>query len=352
MLQQLPQYELAAVATTRRATADAAAAEFNVPSAYDNFSELVQQSDVDLVVVNTRAPEHFVVAQAAIDAGKHVYCEWPLTTNTIDSTTLLDAASQAGIRHAVGLQRRMAASSRYLRELLEEGYVGQVRSLHLHVSEPTFYRQRADVLAFTAPGENFSSVLSIYGGHFLDMLFWISGWPNEIVAVTTSQFDEVTLTGTNEVIPSSAPDQLLISGTYTSGAVLSVHVEGGKRNGFGVRLEITGTDGDLRLTYGEAFSNTRDGRIEGTQGERQPMVELAIPERLQWAPQLKMGGSVRELGNLYAALAADMAAGTSNAPTFADALPMHQFLDLVEESSKTGRRAIWNSKLDSSINAT
>lgn len=342
-LRALPGYELVAVATTRQETAQRAAEEFGIPRAYDNAQQLIERSDIDLVIVNNRAPEHFLVAQKAIAAQKHVYCEWPLTTNTVDSQTLLHAANKAGVRHAVGLQRRMAASNRYLRELLESGYVGEIRSVNLHVTEPTFYQQRARVLAFTAPAENFSSVMSIYGGHYLDMLFWAVGNPQYVQAFVSSQFDNVTLQDTGEVIASSAPDQLVVGGTYSNGAVLSVHVEGGKRNGYGVRLDITGTEGDLRLTYNEAFSNSQDGKLQGAQGNRQPLCELPIPEGLQWTPRTELGGSVHELANLYAAFAKDLAEGTHHAPTFTDAVSLHQWLDLFEHSSGVGQRLAWNS---------
>ena len=223
-----PEYELYAVATTRQETAHEAADKFGILHAHVGADSLIASPDVDLVVVNNRAPEHFPVALAAIEAGKHVYCEWPLTTNTADSRTLLDAAEKATVRHEVGLQRRMAASSGLLKRLLGEGYVGEVRSVHLHVSEPTYFQTRAKVLGFTVPGENFSSVVTIYGGHFFDMTFEAVGWPREMSAVLANQFESVRLEETGEILASTAPDQGLFSGTLDRGAVLSVHVEGGE----------------------------------------------------------------------------------------------------------------------------
>ncbi len=348
-LKSLPNYELLAVATTRMSTASEAAAAFGIPHAYDHFESLVSRPDIDLVVVNTRAPEHFPVALAAIEAGKHVYCEWPLTTSTSESEVLLRAAEKAQVRHVVGLQRRMAANCRHLRQLLDNGYVGEVRSVRLHVSEPTFYKRRAKVLAFTIPSENFSSVVSIYGGHFLDMLVNAVGEPNEISSVVASQFGEVTIAETGDVLPTTAPDQMLICGTLARGAVFSVHVEGGKRNGYGAGLDITGTEGDLRLSYSEAFGNTQDSILEGAQGERQPLVELPTPDRLRWTPGSPLRGSVLELADLYAAFAHDLAEGTSHAPTFADAVRMHHLIDIAEEASKSGRRIPWNKRPDSAV---
>jgi len=342
VLTSLPQYDLVALATTRRATAEAAAKDFNVADAYDRYEELIDRSDIDLIVVNNRAPEHYPVALAAINAGKHVYCEWPLTTNIQQTSALLDAATLAGVRHVVGLQRRMAASTRYLSELLKSGYIGRLRSVNLHVTEPNFYGERPSSAAFTVPIENFSSVVSIYGGHFLDMLFATVGQPQRFSAHLANQFPQVTFTDTNEKVPCAAPDQLILGGTLVEG-VLSAHVEGGKRNGYGVRLEITGTEGDLLLVYDEAFSDQFDGRILGAQGSRQTLVEMPVPERLNWSPaKAGMGGSVLELSHLYTAFAHDLVEGTTNTPTFADALRLHRLIKAMEDSSQSGTTIDWH----------
>ena len=76
-IQGLAGLELAAVATRTQETADAASNAFHVP-AYDNGLELASASDIDVVVVATRVPDHSEMVLAALASGKHVYCEWPL----------------------------------------------------------------------------------------------------------------------------------------------------------------------------------------------------------------------------------------------------------------------------------
>ncbi|MFK0025807.1 Gfo/Idh/MocA family oxidoreductase [Streptomyces sp. NPDC090798] len=62
--------------------------------------------DVDLVAVLTPMPERVPLVKAAIEAGKDVYSEWPLTTRTSDSEELLSLAEAKGVRHVLGLQRK------------------------------------------------------------------------------------------------------------------------------------------------------------------------------------------------------------------------------------------------------
>ena len=57
---------------------------------------------------SVKVPDHYVPVMAAIEAGKHVYCEWPLGRNTDEAVRMRDAANRKGIRHAVGLQGQMS----------------------------------------------------------------------------------------------------------------------------------------------------------------------------------------------------------------------------------------------------
>ena len=139
--------------------------------AASSLQELVSHPEVDLVLVLTPAFQHEEGIRAAIEAGKDVYCEWLLTPSTALCKELLELGDKVGVRTIVGLQRRLNPGYRYVRDLLERGEIGEVRSVRLHVSVEYFQRERPASLYYTIPEENFSSLLSIYGGHFLDVLF-------------------------------------------------------------------------------------------------------------------------------------------------------------------------------------
>src|ERR1700761_5320291 len=96
-LRSLKSYEISAVASRRLDKATELAREFNIPHAFAEAEELIQHPDVDLVAVLPPAPEHARLSRQAIAAGKSLYCEWPLTTSTADSTELLSLATASGI---------------------------------------------------------------------------------------------------------------------------------------------------------------------------------------------------------------------------------------------------------------
>ncbi|HVE09763.1 MAG TPA: Gfo/Idh/MocA family oxidoreductase [Paraburkholderia sp.] len=338
VLKLLPQYELRAVWSTRPERAQEAAAAHGSAQAVGTLDELVNHPEVDLVVVLNTAPQHAQTVRKAIAAGKHVYCEWPLGVSAEQSAALLALARQAGVRHIVGLQRRLAPHNRYLRDLLQSGFIGKLRSVRIHVSMGHFGAVRSQALRWTVPAENFSSAISIYAGHFLDMLFAATGWPRTVSALALSQFKTVTIRETGEVLPSSAPDQLMLIGRMPGDAALTVHVEAGKRSGRGVQIDLTGETGDLRITNTSAFGDVGDDYlIEAAQGDDRPLQKLDVPPQYERLPRANLPSAVLELAELYAAYAQDLRTGAAEAPGFDDAVRLHRFIDTALRASAEGR---------------
>lgn len=81
-LQSLPEIELTAICTTREESAKEAAAKFGARLAFADPHAMARHPDVDAVAVVVKVPEHYKPVMAAIEAGKHVFCEWPLGQNT------------------------------------------------------------------------------------------------------------------------------------------------------------------------------------------------------------------------------------------------------------------------------
>ena len=125
-LHALSDFEIAAVSTTRQESADAAARHFGIPLAFSNAEDLARHPGVDLVTVTVKVPDDYRPVMAAIDAGKHVYCEWPLGRNTAEAQEMLEAAERKGVRHAVGLQGQWSPTINYVKDLVADGYVGKV----------------------------------------------------------------------------------------------------------------------------------------------------------------------------------------------------------------------------------
>src|SRR5438477_8136927 len=124
-------FEITALSTSRRASADAAGELFGVPRAFDNHQDLVTSDAVDVVAVTVKVPHHLELATAALRAGKAVYCEWPLGNGLHEAETLAALAKQHGVLAVAGLQARSAPAVAYVRDLVEHGYVGEILSTTL-----------------------------------------------------------------------------------------------------------------------------------------------------------------------------------------------------------------------------
>src|SRR5712671_4141639 len=268
-LQALSEFEIAAVCTTRQETAEAAARHYGVPLAFSDPAQLAANTEIDLVTVSVKVPDHLDPVMAAIDAGKHVYCEWPLGRDTGDAARMLDAAEQRGIRHVVGLQGQMSPAINFVKDLIAEGYVGRVLTATMIGCAPNW---GASIdRAYQADRANGANLMTITGGHQIDALCHCLGEFRELTALAVSQRDHIPLEATGELVAKTAPDQLVINGIVggknAEGAVVSFQIRGGMRRGTEFLFEIHGDEGDLTLTATSRASMQRQElTVRGAQG--------------------------------------------------------------------------------------
>jgi predicted dehydrogenase len=333
-LRTLDQFQILAVSSRRQETADALAAELDVPHAFGDYHDLIAHPDVDLVVIPTPGPEHAHLIRAAIAGGKDVYSEWPLTTSTAESEELLHLAEQQGVRHVVGLQRRFAPSASYAHDLIGQGYVGTIRGVRMSVGVDAFAPTLPERYRWTIDEASFTNLLAIYGGHFFDLLFHLVGPPGKLTAITQNQFPATTIAETGEQVPNSSAHEVVVIGTLKQDGLFSIQLEGAQTHKTGLQIEITGTDGVLRLTNPRAFQNKDDNALEGMRDGATTFAPLPIPDR--YAPLGCPAGldvSSLDTAYLYSAYARDRANGTTEASNFRDAVTLHQMIDHVTESS-------------------
>jgi hypothetical protein len=117
-LSALPEFEITAVSTSRRETANETAKHFGIPHAFADPYKMVQHPDVDLVSICVRVPFHHQLGMAALNAGKHLYCEWPLAATTEQAQQMRDLAVRMRVHHMVGLQARGAPAFNRVRDLI------------------------------------------------------------------------------------------------------------------------------------------------------------------------------------------------------------------------------------------
>src|SRR5438477_3535719 len=179
-------FEITALSTSRRASADAASKLFGVPLAFDNYQDLVDSPAVDVVAVTVKVPQHLELATAALDAGKAVYCEWPLGNGLQEAEALAALAKRKGVLAVAGLQARSAPAVAYVHDLIRQGYVGEVLSTTLISSGMGWGPSVEPSNAYLNDKKNGATMLSIPVGHTADVLCHCLGEVRELSATMTS----------------------------------------------------------------------------------------------------------------------------------------------------------------------
>ena len=338
-LRALPNYEIRALSARSSESARAAGEAFGVDAVFSDHDELVVQPTIDVVAVTVKVPHHRELVSAALAAGKAVYCEWPLGRDLDDAKEMAALADRTGIRTVVGLQARQAPAFAFVRDLLNNGYVGEVLSTTLvgtSIPGDVVVRPNAYMLDKT----NGANVLTIAVGHSLDTLNHVLGEFADLSAVTELRRPLITIKEDREQITKTSPDQIALLGTLTSGVVASLHVREAVAGGVGFLWEINGTDGTLRITADSAYPEIYPLTVAGARG-RNDLVELAIPAALieKWPALTSLEGApAYNVGRAYAEFAADIVNGTHAVPDFADAVRRHEVIDAIERSAASGER--------------
>ncbi|HWI30316.1 MAG TPA: Gfo/Idh/MocA family oxidoreductase [Microbacterium sp.] len=121
--------DLIAVGSRSQASADAFAAEFDIPRAYGSYEQLVADPDVDIVYVSTPHPAHVDNATLALESGTHVLVEKPFTLNAAEAAGIRDLAAAKGLLAMEAMWTRYLPHMVRIREIIASGVLGDVRGV-------------------------------------------------------------------------------------------------------------------------------------------------------------------------------------------------------------------------------
>ena len=328
-------FELTAVCTSRPETAEESKAFYGASLAFHDYTEMANHPDVDLVVVSVSVPAHYGMVTAGLQAGKHVFCEWPLGANTDEAVELTNLAHEKGVRTLIGLQARGGPSLLRLRELVADGYVGEMLACNMTMFLPGLLQRGAD-RAWMADRANGANSLSIASGHALDIFCYCVGEFRELSAQVSVQLGQWK-TSDGSSVSADAPDNVVVSGVLDNGAAASAHIATIPWNGSGWRMEVYGTEGTLSAS---SMEMVQYGNVQllGAKGPGKSLEPLEVPSRLFKAPDAVPQGEPYNVAQLYHIIGGAIGGGETAQPDFDTAVSRHRFLDLLQQSSDEGRR--------------
>lgn len=191
-LQASPLFEIVALCNSSEKSAKAAVEKYKLPSntkTYGSPEELAKDPDVDLVVCNTRVDRHHKVMMPVLRAGKNAYVEWPLGANLSQAEEMLDAAEKSGSKTIVGLQARNSPVTLKIKQLVDEGAIGELLS-----SEMTVYTgylgsdTEPPGIDYLAKKEVGGNVFTIPFAHMADPAFFATGRLKDVSALLTTVY--------------------------------------------------------------------------------------------------------------------------------------------------------------------
>jgi predicted dehydrogenase len=336
-LQASAEVELTAVCTTRADSAEAARQTWGARLAFDDWRRMVVSREIDAVAVVVRVPSHYPPAKAALEAGKHVYCEWPLGRTTAEAEELAALAEKKGLVTAVGLQARANPAVIHMKELVAGGYVGEVLAVHVGLmregvlTRPSHRTWQRDA----ALGAN---TLTIANGHTVDAMRYVAGDFARLSAVVATQAKQWLDTGSNTWLDVTSPDNVLVSGRLENDAVASVHIAAIPYAGSGYRMEIYGREGTLVLA-GEESPQLCAVSLAGAQ-RGNALAPIAVPPDLTITSPDTPAGEAFNVGQMYTRFARAIGDGKSREPDFATAVALHHLVDAIKAASDEGREVV------------
>src|SRR5712691_9765747 len=326
--------ELTAVCTTRADSAEAARQAYGARLAFDDYRKMIASPEIDAVAVVVRVPSHYAPTRAALEAGKHVYCEWPLGRTTAEAVELAALAEEMGLVTAVGLQARVNPTGMYMKEQVASGYVGEVMAVHVSLMREGVLT-RPSHRTWQRDAELGANTLTIANGHTVDAMRFVAGDFRRLSAVVATQAKQWLDTGTNTLLDVTAPDNVLISGRLASAAVASVHIAAIPFAGSGYRMEIYGRDGTL-VAMGEDSPQLSEVTLYGAKAGN-TLAPMSVPPRFTVVAPETPSGEAINVGQMYTLFAQAIRGGTGSRPNFATAVELHRLVDAIKAASDEGR---------------
>jgi predicted dehydrogenase len=290
---------------------------------------MIRQPDLDAVSIVTPPNLHHEMAITALGAGKHVLCEKPFAMNRQQAKQMWDKAKETGLTAMVTHEFRFIPARAYIKELLQQGYLGELHNVSVALFSGSQQRGKPAPLRWRDQYSYGGGQLAGMGSHYIDCL---RDWFGEITGVCGRVFNH-----DSERPPEADADNAFsFLVTFANGGWGTMSANFVAPFGTGMRIEIYGSEGMLS-TPQPSFNPTNDGAVWGARFEEagRPR-ELHIPEPFQLAsndgdPRLAV---FRILAKRFRE---GISIGTSPPPNFYDGYRCQQIIDAVQGLTTPGR---------------
>ena len=318
------------------------AEEQNIPHYFTNYEEMYASDLIDAVVISTGNKTHYDMTMKALDAGLHVLCEKPLAMNVAEANEMTQKAEEAGLKCLVPFTYRFMPAERYLKQLIDNGYIGKPYNLNMRYY--TGYGRDGNYMWRFDLEEAGAGAVGDIGSHFMYLAYWYYGEIESVMCQLSYLVErEPRPDGNNDYVRADDGASILLQfkngaqGVIVASTVLYEDSPFGQTH----HKEFHGSDGTLySLNDWDTIQEVRGAKV----GEGM-IKTLPIPDNI-W-------GNVRRdtVHNTYRDVFREqdfMARGwindilndTVSSPSFADAVYIQRIIAACQLSAKEDRRVM------------
>ncbi len=329
-LKSHPGASLTAICGRNGERAAALARAFEIPTIYSDYREMIASGGLQAIVVASPDDEHYPMTMAALDAGLHVICEKPLALTTEQARAMYARAEAAAVKHMVYFTWRWLPITRYVRRLIDDGYIG--RCFQCNIRYTVGFARTARYL-WRLDSRRATGILGDLGSHVLDLTHWYVGPIKKVSGHVAAFIDHP---GPDDRAMDSANDSAIVAVEFENGAQGVVQLTAlahiGERNQ-DLHMVLLGDDGTLEvdLTF-------EGGEIRGARAGENRFTTMTVPDDMWGAAHRGNPLDVFTNQSVGDRLFIDgIVEDRPVVPSFHDGLRAQEVIEAVLQSHRTGR---------------
>jgi predicted dehydrogenase len=328
-MDRVPGAEVVSICSRRPDRAHMIAARHGIKKATGDYRDLVRDPDVDAVIIASPPNLHHTMAFAALEAGKHVLCEKPMSRTLAEARDLVKLAEQAQVIAMVNHEFRFDPVRAHAKQLIDRGYLGDLHSASVTVYRSTLNDPHGIAWDWLMDESKGGGMLGAAGSHYLDALRWWFGEIKAVSGITATMVRERRLPDSNSMGPVSAEDNFAVLLRFVNGAIGTVTYSATAAFEAGEQILLSGSEGMLLMAG--------DGKLFGAK-RMIPLDEVPVPLPLTVGEALAgdhplMGPTTLLLQEWIGAIKS----GRVASPSFYDGLKVQELMDGTIRSSQLGR---------------
>jgi myo-inositol 2-dehydrogenase / D-chiro-inositol 1-dehydrogenase len=229
LVQNVPQADVIAIADVNMESAKELAQKYGIKTISGSYKDIIQNPEVEAVVICSPTDTHAQYIIETARAGKHIFCEKPVDLSLEVIKNALSEVKKAGVKLMVGFNRRFDPNFLKIKQMVEEGKIGQPHILKITSRDPN------------PPPAQYSAVS---GGMFLDMTIHDFDMARYIAGSdVTEVYTKATFLVDPAIGKAGDVDTAIITLTFANGAIGVIDNSRKAVYGYDQRLEIFGSKG-------------------------------------------------------------------------------------------------------------